>query len=269
MPEDCKYWLLYILHLKICNIATSWQIKPDTISYLGILIEEHHTQFKSLYPDRAIIPKMHYMLHYPSQIVRYGPLIYAWTMRHEAKLSVIKRAARHGNFKNICHTIAKRSQHILCYHLNSGEPFLGKCVGTSNTFNECLLVNESEEIRCHIGSLDLVVHSVQHLSWIKCDILHLKKFSYVYLGNGEMYPMFGKVIDILATVSMSSNSLHIIHIQKCETLYFDSHYNAYVIKVTSSSFFTDILSLPVHPVLHLHKAFTRSELFITLKQCVM
>ena len=114
VPEDCKFWSLYILLLKICSIATSWQIKPDTISYLSVLIEEHHTQFKSLYPDRTITPKMHYMLHYPSQMVRYGPLIYTWTMRHEAKLSVIKRASRHGNFKNICLTIARHSQRALC-----------------------------------------------------------------------------------------------------------------------------------------------------------
>lgn len=90
----------------------SWEIAPGTIGYLRVLIEEHHTQFKTLYPEHSIIPKMHYMLHYPSQILRYGPLVYSWTMRHEAKLQVTKRAARHGNFKNICYTIAKCSQHL-------------------------------------------------------------------------------------------------------------------------------------------------------------
>ena len=164
VPEDCKFWSLYILLLKICSIATSWQIKPDTISYLSVLIEEHHTQFKSLYPDRTITPKMHYMVHYPSQIVRYGPLIYSWTMRHEAKLSVIKRASRHGNFKNICRTIARHSQRALCYHLNCGEPFLRKGIDIASTFTECPLFNESEEIRRHIDSLHLVVY-------IQSDIL--------------------------------------------------------------------------------------------------
>ena len=38
---------------------------------------------------------MHYILHYSSQIVSFGLLIYAWTMSHEVKLpSVIKRASR-------------------------------------------------------------------------------------------------------------------------------------------------------------------------------
>lgn len=107
VPEGCKERDLFILLLKICSIAASWEVRRETIPYLKILIEEHHTKFKTIYPDKSIIPKMHYMVHYPRQILSYGPLIYSWTMRHEAKLSVIKRASSHGNFKNICYTIAK------------------------------------------------------------------------------------------------------------------------------------------------------------------
>ena len=89
VPEDDEHFNLFLTLIKVCTIATSWEIAPDAISYLGILIEEHHTQFRILYPDHTIIPKMHYMLHYQSQILRYGPLVYSWTMRHEAKLHVI------------------------------------------------------------------------------------------------------------------------------------------------------------------------------------
>ena len=55
------------------------------------------------------------MLHYPSQMELYGPLVNSWTMRHEAKLSFIKRASRRGNFKNIAKTVAKKHQLWLCY----------------------------------------------------------------------------------------------------------------------------------------------------------
>lgn len=122
VPEHCEAWNLYVLLLRICSIACSWQITHDTTFYLRVLIEEHHTRFKKIYPHKTIIPKMHYMLHYTTQILKFGPLVYSWTMRHEAKLSIIKRAASHGNFKNICYTVAKRSQHALCYYLNCGEP---------------------------------------------------------------------------------------------------------------------------------------------------
>ncbi len=45
VPKGCEEWDLFIL-LKICSIAASWQIKSNTISYLEILIEEHHTKFR-------------------------------------------------------------------------------------------------------------------------------------------------------------------------------------------------------------------------------
>lgn len=146
VPEGCEFWDLYMLLLRICSIAASWQIQPDTIPYLSILIEEHHSKFRELYPDKTIIPKMHYMLHYPRQIVLYGPLIYSWTMRHEAKLSVIKRASSHGNFKNICFTVAKRSQHALCYHLNCGKPFLAVSLQVSTMSVEVPSAKESKEL---------------------------------------------------------------------------------------------------------------------------
>ena len=93
---------------------------------------EEHTLFHKLYPDISIIPKIHYMVHYPSQMMQFGPLIHTWTMRHEAMLSIIKRAS-HGNFKNVSLTVAKRHQHLLCYHLNCGLSFLARDAEVSTT----------------------------------------------------------------------------------------------------------------------------------------
>ena len=167
IPEDSKEWNLYILLLRICSICCSWRITPDTASYLGILIEEHHFQFKLLYPEKSLIPKMHYMVHYPSQILKFGPLIYSWTMRHEGKLCVIKRAAVHGNFKNISYTIAKRSQHALCYHLNCGQPFLNTSVEVSKT---CSVVpfSEVDDIKSYITDLGSIPDTLLHSNLIIC-----------------------------------------------------------------------------------------------------
>ena len=40
-------------------------------------------------------------------------------MRHEAKLRVIKRAARVSNFKDVCKTVAQHHQHLLCFYIHS------------------------------------------------------------------------------------------------------------------------------------------------------
>ena len=92
----------------------------NSAAHLEVLIEEHHTKFRKLYyPEAQIIPKMHFMIHYPQQIVNYGPLVHTWTMRHEAKLRILKRAARVSNFKNVCQSVAKRHQHLLCVHIHA------------------------------------------------------------------------------------------------------------------------------------------------------
>lgn len=267
VPEDCEVWALYGILLRICSIACSWQIKPDTISYLRVLIEEHHSQFTVLYPDTTVIPKMHYMVHYPSQIIRYGPLIYSWTMRHEAKLCILKRAASHGNFKNICYTVAKRTQHALCYHLNCGVPFLATHVEVSKTSSEVPIASETEEVRLYYHNLSLPLPaSVVHPTWIKYDYQYLKKYAYVYLGNGEIYPCFGKIVDLFI---IESKHHYTLRIQQIETLYFDSFFSAYAIKILSSFLFTDVSSLPAYPVLHSHRTFNSSNIYLVLKQYIM
>lgn len=105
---------------------------------------------------------MHYMLHYTSQIHKFGPLVCSWTMRHEAKLQVIKRAARHGNFKNICYTIAKRSQHALCYYLNCAESFLYNPIEISKKITEQNHANEPQELQMYIKTSDSPVECVKH-----------------------------------------------------------------------------------------------------------
>ena len=74
IPEDDCQWNSFLLLLKICNIANSPTFSPDTIAYFRILIEEKLRAMKEVYPHAKLIPKHHYMVHYPSQIKRLGPL---------------------------------------------------------------------------------------------------------------------------------------------------------------------------------------------------
>lgn len=89
----------------------------DLCAVLQVTIEEHHQCFIAEYSADAIIPKFHFLLHYPRQIIKVGPMIRTWNMRNEAKLNVFKQASRLGNFKNIASSIANRHQRLLCYEL--------------------------------------------------------------------------------------------------------------------------------------------------------
>ena len=63
-------WQLFNILLDINDIVFSPVVNEDSIGVLEGLIEEHHATFIGLYPGRSVIPKMHYMIHFPSQMLR-------------------------------------------------------------------------------------------------------------------------------------------------------------------------------------------------------
>lgn len=63
-------WLLFTDLMKIVDLLLSPVIKKETTFYLSVLIKEYLEGFKAAYPTINIIPKQHFMVHYPSQIRR-------------------------------------------------------------------------------------------------------------------------------------------------------------------------------------------------------
>ena len=190
VPQDCQNWLCFLKPLKICEICTSTQLTPDYAAYLEVLIEEHHTEFVKLYPSKLIIPKMHFMVHFPQQILDYGPLINTWTMRHEAKLRIIKRAARVSNYKNVCKTVALHHQHLLCLYINTNY-VIGSVIkyGPSKAFSvssqpEALqLLLRDEVTDCSLPLLPVMVSLTSqmlffYLNLMMCHLFFVKYSSY-------------------------------------------------------------------------------------------
>ena len=70
VPEDNELWKLFCLLLDIVDIVFANVTSVNAIGVLEGLIEEHHSAFLRIYPGRSIIPKMHYMVHYPSHMMR-------------------------------------------------------------------------------------------------------------------------------------------------------------------------------------------------------
>ena len=63
------------------------------------------------FPNFRLTPKFHYLLHYPDQTRRHGPLGSLWSMRYEAKHQTLKQSMTCSrNRKNICKSISTRYQ---------------------------------------------------------------------------------------------------------------------------------------------------------------
>lgn len=123
VPADEPVWLL-ILDLKyIVELVVSSAHTDETIAFLECKISEHRQKYQELFPLKQLLPKHHFLEHYPEMIRCFGPLIFYWTLRFEAKHSYFKKVVRHTNcFKNITLTLASKHQLMLGYNHHIPSP---------------------------------------------------------------------------------------------------------------------------------------------------
>ena len=71
VPDDDEHWQHYLQLLEIIDIVFSPVVNTDDLGVLEGIIEEYLWNFTQIYPGKSVIPKMHYLVHYPSHIYRY------------------------------------------------------------------------------------------------------------------------------------------------------------------------------------------------------
>lgn len=118
--RDDQHWYLLLLLLQIADIVFSFTLSTGITIYLKHLISEHHGLFKHLFPNKKLIPKHHFMVHYATCIRKIGPLLHTWCMRYEAKHNFFKKQLK--SFKNITKTLAKKHQSQVAYSWQTFQP---------------------------------------------------------------------------------------------------------------------------------------------------
>lgn len=105
VPENDVYWN-FLLELKEIVELTFANCLSESHVYLMILkIQDHLSAFLGLFPDKQLLPKHHFMLHYPCLMCALGPLRQTWCMRFESKHSYFTKLAKTiNNFINLCYT---------------------------------------------------------------------------------------------------------------------------------------------------------------------
>ena len=82
-------------------------LSKETVVYLKIIIEEHLKLFKRLFPKCSIIPKQHYLIHFPETINAHSNPSRYNCMRWEAHNKSVKSISKaKKNYKNVPKTIA-------------------------------------------------------------------------------------------------------------------------------------------------------------------
>ena len=264
IPLEDEHWHSFLALLKICSISLSPVCTHDTTAYLRVLIEEKLHDFQRLYPGETVIPKQHYMVHYPSQIERLGPLIQSWNMRQESKLSFVKRVSRRSNYKNVCKTVAKKHQFWLCHQIQSDPHLLMPKFEMSKKALTCSLSDEDEYVQHELVRLipNLPLDSlIQHPNWVDLQSSHLCKGVYVLLEYDLVRPTFGKVCDIVCV-----ERTVVLCVQKYYGHIFNTHYNSFEITTHGGIFAVSVDVLNDHRPLRTRQTFVSSDksIFVSL-----
>ncbi|KAE8741491.1 hypothetical protein FOCC_FOCC012976 [Frankliniella occidentalis] len=108
---DCEdvHWTNYLDMLEICRIVFTVKIPLWLVTYLQDLIDGYLSKFISLYGN--LIPKQHFLIHFPSQILKFGSLMNYMCLRCEANHKYYKRLISVLTaYRNIPLFLARRDQ---------------------------------------------------------------------------------------------------------------------------------------------------------------
>lgn len=227
VPVGDPVWEIVLILKDIVEIVVASFYREETIDYLECKISEHRERLQDAFPDLKLRPKHHFIEHYPHLIRCFGPLVYVWTMRYEAKHSFFKQVARYTNcFKNILLSLAVKHQYMMAYHL-----------GTSGTIKSALFV-------CNVSTVPVEVLNDDWQRAIKqkypnLEYVQLTKTASYYgteyskgmiLGHGSTagLPDFIQVSQIIILQGK------LIFIGKILTSWYNEHFRSYEVSCTRS-----------------------------------
>lgn len=229
VPSGNEVWGAYLLLRKIVDILMSRKVPLRHVPYLQRLIHFFCLDFQALFPHTPVPCKLHYLIHYPSYIYRYGPLVSLWAMRFESKHQYFKDVARKvRNFKNIAYTLAARHQYL--------ETYLATQVSSENTIvttgcKPILYEHLPEMVRLHISEHDLARDTAFVLTSVAIDgFVYTKGSALVQSVSEDEHPEFVQVCELF-----SVNRSILVLALLLKTIEFDEHLHLYVVHVTADS----------------------------------
>jgi hypothetical protein len=70
VPETDLHYQCFLTLLTILSISMAHTMHTDDACLLAATIANHHYRFHQLYPGETVTPKMHYMIHFPQQLLK-------------------------------------------------------------------------------------------------------------------------------------------------------------------------------------------------------
>lgn len=165
-------------------------------------------------------PKFHLLTHYPTMLLKFGPVRNLWAMRFEAKHRLAKLVARASfNRVNVCKTLAIKNQLIL------NDVFVKQTIQPTNTFGKKTVICSIDATQFSLGAGVTFKYSVPSVT-IAGVLWQLNSIVTVDIDIEAYLPTFGKIETILLT---DTEDVY-FRCRMLETIEFNDHYNAYEVK---------------------------------------
>ena len=239
VPDGDPAWDVLLKLLPIVEFVCAPEIHRGHVDHLTDLMQDLLDARKTVFPEVHLKPKDHFLLHYPEQCLRFGPLVNLWTFRFEAKhnyfLEVFKPSKNH---MNVCSTLAKRHQHLQCVYRDEENLFELK---KSLTFPSKKPVNQ---LPAELLTLLTLVEDVDKLETVllaKSITIGSTQYTsrmVVATGlDGDLYH-FHAIQQILVT-----DTKQYLVCNSVQTQDYNRHLNAYVIEIENTLELVDIEGL--------------------------
>jgi len=238
IPATDQKWINFLRLQQIVILSMSHRTSQLTIAQLEHIISVHNFLFQKLYSDVPYIPKLHFLVHLPSQISKFGPSRNMWAMRMEAKNGKFKRK-KWNNLKNLPFSLSMFHQQSMCYEqtTGSGEPnpfFLrcpdivaeGKMVSLGSYQYASVLVEKN----CTAFTDPYLMLTLPQMLTIHGITYSRGSVVYYQRPSEYSYPSFASIVDIVVF-----DNLKFLLLQPLDIKMYDLHRNCYVTESNSTS----------------------------------
>lgn len=226
VPSDNKHWQ-FLLHLcLLVDLVFAPRFTHGMVLYMAEIIAEHLSMFVSLYSSECVRlrPKHHFLVHFPTIVLKSGPLIGMSCMRYELKNSFFKRSAHVVcNFTNICRTLAYRHQQHALYSLLSNSHMRNVACVTGHTLllAHSVLFCDVLVSRFGVSPTDQIAVSDR----MSVATVQYRKGHFMMLCRDELGdPVFVKIINF---VSFSGDGDWLVAVEHVQTVAFFAEFHAF------------------------------------------
>ncbi|KAK3929521.1 Putative cysteine ligase BshC [Frankliniella fusca] len=249
--EDA-HWTNFLDLLEICRIVFSVDIPRWLVTYLQDLIDEYLSDYISLYAH--LIPKQHFLIHFPDQILKFGSLMNYMCLRCESNHKYYKRLISVLTaYRNIPLFLARRDQLHQAYLWKKSLRHESRC-------------GPIKSVKLEFAYYGKLIHApgpdVSEVPWLDLNgVLFKSEQCYIVVGLQDYLAIFAFLKNIIVNPEVA------FVCQDVRTVCRNVHASSYVISFANGLSVFRPQDMLVHSVFHAHSF--NNGIAIVSKCCIV